>query len=96
MHCAAVVDHAALRHRIMHAHGLSRSCPACPALLLGSCCPLRRGPPLVVSGGDDCEAKLWDLRQKRSVKTLGEKYQVGGWGLVAVAWLGGGGARSAR
>lgn len=41
-----------------------------------SCCPLRRGPPLVVSGGDDCEAKLWDLRQKRSVKTLGEKYQV--------------------
>ena len=29
-----------------------------------------------MSGGDDCEAKLWDLRQKRSVKTLGEKYQV--------------------
>lgn len=34
----------------------------------------------MVSGGDDCEAKLWDLRQKRSVKTLGEKYQVGGSG----------------
>ena len=57
------------------AAGINQPLPA--PTLPRSCCPLRRGPPLVVSGGDDCEAKLWDLRQKRSVKTLGEKYQVG-------------------
>lgn len=50
----------------------------------------------MVSGGDDCEAKLWDLRQKRSVKTLGEKYQVGaggcglGWGCRGAGVAGGG------
>ncbi|KAI3873455.1 hypothetical protein MKW98_008107 [Papaver atlanticum] len=28
---------------------------------VNSCCPSRRGPPLVVSGSDDGTAKLWDL-----------------------------------
>ncbi|KAL4452495.1 hypothetical protein ABPG75_008157 [Micractinium tetrahymenae] len=44
--------------------------------IVNSCCPLRRGPPLLVSGGDDCEAKLWDLRQKRAVKSFSERYQI--------------------
>lgn len=43
---------------------------------VNSCCPLKRGPPLLVSGSDDGTAKLWDLRSKRSVHTLGEQYQV--------------------
>ncbi|KAK9814586.1 hypothetical protein WJX72_008235 [[Myrmecia] bisecta] len=43
---------------------------------VNSCCPARRGAPLVVSGSDDGTAKLWDLRVKRSVKTFTEQYQV--------------------
>jgi Prp8 binding protein len=43
---------------------------------VNSCCPLRRGPPLLVSGSDDGTAKVWDMRVKRSVQTLPEKYQV--------------------
>jgi len=36
----------------------------------------RRGPPLVVSGSDDGTAKLWDLRVKKCLQTMPEKYQV--------------------
>lgn len=52
---------------------------------VNSCSPLRRGPPLLVSGSDDCSAKLWDLRAKRSAHTFSENYQV-----VAVAFAEGG------
>ncbi|KAL6776764.1 hypothetical protein ACKKBF_B30830 [Auxenochlorella protothecoides x Auxenochlorella symbiontica] len=49
--------------------------------IVNSCCPLKRGSPLLVSGSDDGTAKVWDLRSKRSVATFTEKYQV-----LAVAW----------
>eukprot|EP00803_Ostreobium_quekettii_P009593 evm.model.scf_279.1 EVM.evm.TU.scf_279.1 scf_279:83-3694(+) len=43
---------------------------------VSTCCPLRRGPPLVVSGAEDCTSKVWDLRVKRSIQTLQENYQI--------------------
>mmetsp|Transcript_15482 Transcript_15482/g.46734 ORF Transcript_15482/g.46734 Transcript_15482/m.46734 type:complete len:289 (+) Transcript_15482:358-1224(+) len=45
-------------------------------MFVNTCCPLRRGPPLLVSGSDDGTAKVWDMRVKRSVQTLPETYQV--------------------
>ncbi|KAJ6807188.1 U5 small nuclear ribonucleoprotein 40 kDa protein [Iris pallida] len=43
---------------------------------VNSCCPSRRGPPLVVSGSDDGTSKLWDLRLRGAVQTLPDKYQI--------------------
>ncbi|KAG1347041.1 U5 small nuclear ribonucleoprotein 40 kDa protein [Cocos nucifera] len=43
---------------------------------VNSCCPSRRGPPLVVSGSDDGTAKLWDLRMRGAVQTFPDKYQI--------------------
>ncbi|TKY62871.1 U5 small nuclear ribonucleoprotein 40 kDa protein [Spatholobus suberectus] len=43
---------------------------------VNSCCPSRRGPPLVVSGSDDGTAKLWDMRQRGSIQTFPDKYQI--------------------
>lgn len=44
--------------------------------IVNSCCPVTKGPTLVVSGSDDGTAKLWDVRHKRAVKTLESTYQV--------------------
>ncbi|KAI5401458.1 hypothetical protein KIW84_066068 [Lathyrus oleraceus] len=43
---------------------------------VNSCCPSRRGPPLVASGSDDGTAKLWDMRQRGSIQTFPDKYQI--------------------
>ncbi|XP_066910981.1 U5 small nuclear ribonucleoprotein 40 kDa protein-like [Clytia hemisphaerica] len=43
---------------------------------VNSCCPVRRGPELVVSGSDDGEIKLWDRRKKTAVQTFMNKYPV--------------------
>ena len=43
---------------------------------VNSCCPARRGPPLIVSGSDDGTAKLWDMRIRGCVQTFPDKYQV--------------------
>ncbi|KAK6914476.1 WD40 repeat [Dillenia turbinata] len=43
---------------------------------VNSCCPSRRGPPLVVSGSDDGTAKLWDMRQRGAIQTYPDKYQI--------------------
>lgn len=43
---------------------------------VNSCCPARRGPPLVVSGSDDFTAKLWDLRERNSLQTFEDQYQI--------------------
>ena len=41
--------------------------------------------PLVVSGGDDCQIKVWDTRRRQAVTTLNNNYQVqsGQWTLLA-------------
>jgi Prp8 binding protein len=39
--------------------------------IVNSVAPLQRGPQLLVSAGDDALIKLWDVRVKRSVQTLG-------------------------
>lgn len=44
--------------------------------IVNTCCPLRRGPNLFVSGADDSTVKLWDMRVKKSVQTMSDKYQV--------------------
>jgi len=36
----------------------------------------KRGPPLVVSGSDDCQVKVWDIRRRYSAITLNSVYQV--------------------
>lgn len=43
-----------------------------------NCCAMRRhGTPVAVSGSDDCSAKLWDMRTKRSSKSLQcDRYQI--------------------
>ncbi|CAA2999748.1 U5 small nuclear ribonucleo 40 kDa [Olea europaea subsp. europaea] len=43
---------------------------------VNSCCPARRGPPLIVSGSDDGTAKLWDMRQRGSIQNFPDKYQI--------------------
>lgn len=44
--------------------------------IVNSCSVVRRGAPMVVSGSDDCSAKLWDLRSRGASKSLQERYQV--------------------
>jgi len=36
----------------------------------------RSGKPLVVSGGDDCQVKVWDSRRRQPVSSLNSTYQV--------------------
>lgn len=36
----------------------------------------RKGKPLVVSGGDDCQVKVWDRRRRQPVSSLNSTYQV--------------------
>ncbi|KAG2326174.1 hypothetical protein Bca52824_008902 [Brassica carinata] len=43
---------------------------------VNSCCPTRRGPPLIISGSDDGTAKLWDMRQRGAIQTFPDKYQI--------------------
>ena len=43
---------------------------------VNSCCPLREGEPLVVSGSDDGKTKLWDARSKKVVKEFDDRFQI--------------------
>lgn len=36
----------------------------------------RNGKPLVVSGGDDCQVKVWDRRRRQPLSSLNSTYQV--------------------
>ena len=36
----------------------------------------KKGQPLVVSGSDDCQVRIWDIRRRGSVVTLNSVYQV--------------------
>lgn len=44
--------------------------------VVNSVCPARRGPPLLVSASDDCTARLWDMRTKRAVAVINDKFQL--------------------
>jgi len=43
---------------------------------VNSCCPARRGPPLVLSGSDDGNTKLWDARVKQHIETYHSAHPV--------------------
>jgi Prp8 binding protein len=36
----------------------------------------KKGQPLVVSGSDDCQVRVWDIRRRGSVVNLNSEYQV--------------------
>eukprot|EP00921_Rhytidocystis_pertsovi_P016735 GHVQ01026371.1.p1 GENE.GHVQ01026371.1~~GHVQ01026371.1.p1 ORF type:complete len:357 (-),score=38.09 GHVQ01026371.1:266-1336(-) len=44
--------------------------------VVNSCHTARRGPSLLVSGGDDGTTKIWDARARRCVKTFEHQYQI--------------------
>jgi Prp8 binding protein len=44
--------------------------------IVNSCCPVTKGPTLIVSGSDDNTIRMWDIRYKRPVKTFENGYQV--------------------
>lgn len=43
---------------------------------VNACHPARRGPPLIVSGSDDCSVKVWDQRHRAPVANMNSTYQV--------------------
>ncbi|XP_015784103.1 U5 small nuclear ribonucleoprotein 40 kDa protein [Tetranychus urticae] len=43
--------------------------------IVNSCHASRRGPQLLVSAGDDCNIKIWDLRDRKCSQTYKDKYQ---------------------
>ena len=44
--------------------------------IVNSCHPIKRGPPLVVSGSDDCTARVWDTRARGAARTLSERFPI--------------------
>lgn len=53
--------------------------------IVNSCCPARRGLPLVVTCSDDSTARIWDLRMRGAAQTLSHEFP-----LTAVAFSDGG------
>eukprot|EP01133_Synstelium_polycarpum_P010722 gene10722-12471_t len=43
---------------------------------VNSCCPARRGPPLVATASDDCTARVFDTRMRHSTHSFSHKYPV--------------------
>nr|ACO14933.1 WD repeat-containing protein 57 [Caligus clemensi] len=45
---------------------------------VNACHPARRGPPLIVSGSDDCTVKTWDQRKRGCAHSFNNTFQVTG------------------
>lgn len=45
-------------------------------MFVNTCCPMQKGTPLIVSGGDDGCVKIWDLRNKRTSQTIWTHYPI--------------------
>lgn len=43
---------------------------------VNTCCPARRGPPILASGSDDCTVKLWDIRVKSHLHSIDTGFPV--------------------
>lgn len=45
-------------------------------VFVNTCCPIKKGPPLIISGADDGSIRIWDFRINKSSQTMWAYYPV--------------------